>query len=147
MIGIQIPDWLPCHDFPMQALCECHITHKPWNEGERKPCLKNKCNRPKKERKKQKLFSNVTFLLLFFQDYDDFDLANEDDELEEFLGIPRITPKSTPAYKKDQRWDGHNVNITDCIDTLKQWFREFWFPWPPLKAKFPSWPPYEICVT
>jgi len=30
-------------------------------------------------------------------DYDDFDLANEDDELEEFLGIPRKTPKSVPA--------------------------------------------------
>ena len=27
------------------------------------------------------------------QDYDDFDVANEDDELEEFLGIPRKTPK------------------------------------------------------
>lgn len=35
--------------------------------------------------------------LTFFQDYDDFDLANEDDELEEFLGIPRVTPKSTPV--------------------------------------------------
>ena len=28
-----------------------------------------------------------------FQDYDDFDVANEDDELEEFLCIPRKTPK------------------------------------------------------
>ena len=27
------------------------------------------------------------------QDYDDFDVANEDDELEEFLDIPRKTPK------------------------------------------------------
>ena len=26
-------------------------------------------------------------------DYEDFDVANEDDELEEFLGIPRKTPK------------------------------------------------------
>jgi len=26
-------------------------------------------------------------------DYDGFDVANEDDELEEFLGIPRKTPK------------------------------------------------------
>jgi hypothetical protein len=34
------------------------------------------------------------------QDYDDFDLANEDDELEEFLGIPRVTPKSIPIFKK-----------------------------------------------
>ena len=30
---------------------------------------------------------------LLHQDYDDFDVANEDDELEEFLGIPRKTPK------------------------------------------------------
>ena len=30
---------------------------------------------------------------LKLQDYDDFDVANEDDELEEFLGIPRKTPK------------------------------------------------------
>ena len=31
------------------------------------------------------------------QDYEDFDIANEDDTLEEFLGIPRKTPKSVPA--------------------------------------------------
>eukprot|EP00088_Acartia_fossae_P000092 TRINITY_DN10029_c0_g1_i1.p1 TRINITY_DN10029_c0_g1~~TRINITY_DN10029_c0_g1_i1.p1 ORF type:complete len:162 (-),score=64.45 TRINITY_DN10029_c0_g1_i1:539-1024(-) len=30
-------------------------------------------------------------------DYDDFDIANEDDELEEFLGIPRKTPKVDPT--------------------------------------------------
>ncbi|XP_023327859.1 SH3 domain-binding glutamic acid-rich protein isoform X2 [Eurytemora carolleeae] len=30
-------------------------------------------------------------------DYDDFDVANEDDELEEFLGIPRKTPKFDPV--------------------------------------------------
>merc|ERR1711892_1244787 len=29
-------------------------------------------------------------------DYDDFDVANEDDELEEFLCIPRKTPKAVP---------------------------------------------------
>ena len=34
-------------------------------------------------------FTNIVKL----QDYDDFDVANEDDELEEFLGIPRKTPK------------------------------------------------------
>lgn len=32
------------------------------------------------------------------QDYDDFDVANEDDELEEFLKIERRTPKSTPSH-------------------------------------------------
>jgi len=30
-------------------------------------------------------------------DFDDFDVANEDDELEEFLGIPRKTPKAEPV--------------------------------------------------
>ena len=30
---------------------------------------------------------------LKLQEYDDFDVANEDDELEEFLCIPRKTPK------------------------------------------------------
>merc|ERR1712106_1101653 len=36
-------------------------------------------------------------------DYDDFDVANEDDELEEFLCIPRKTPKAVPeeAAKED----------------------------------------------
>jgi len=29
-------------------------------------------------------------------DYEDFDVANEDDELEEFLGIPRKSPKFDP---------------------------------------------------
>lgn len=38
-------------------------------------------------------------------DYDDFDLANEDDELEEFLGIPRKTPKSVPAGEATENDD------------------------------------------
>jgi len=38
-------------------------------------------------------------------DYDDFDLANEDDELEEFLGIPRKTPKSVPTGEAVDRPD------------------------------------------
>ena len=33
----------------------------------------------------------------YHQDYDDFDLANEDDVLEEFLQIPRKTPKAAPV--------------------------------------------------
>ena len=39
------------------------------------------------------------------QDYEDFDLANEDDELEEFLGIPRKTPKANPDAAAKQ--NGH----------------------------------------
>jgi len=34
-------------------------------------------------------------------DYDDFDVANEDDELEEFLGIPRKTPKVVPGKEEE----------------------------------------------
>merc|ERR1719210_329970 len=33
-------------------------------------------------------------------DYDAFDVANEDDELEEFLGIPRKHPKLEPAKEE-----------------------------------------------
>lgn len=42
-------------------------------------------------------FWKVNVWSFLFQNYEDFDLANEDDELEEFLGIPRKTPKSVPA--------------------------------------------------
>merc|ERR1719232_2008887 len=38
-------------------------------------------------------------------DYDDFDLANEDDVLEEFLGIPRKTPESVPAGEATENGD------------------------------------------
>ena len=44
--------------------------------------------------------SACSSLTLFAQDYDDFDVANEDDELEEFLGIPRKTPKVWIELKK-----------------------------------------------
>merc|ERR1712025_352807 len=36
-------------------------------------------------------------------DYDDFDVANEDDELEEFLGIPRKTPKVVPVPAEEAK--------------------------------------------
>ena len=45
--------------------------------------------------------SACSSLTLFSQDYDDFDVANEDDELEEFLGIPRKTPKVWIELKKN----------------------------------------------
>ena len=32
-------------------------------------------------------------LKLFFKDFEDFDIANEDDVLEEFLGLERSKPK------------------------------------------------------
>merc|ERR1712039_430693 len=35
-------------------------------------------------------------------DYDAFDVANEDDELEEFLGIPRKHPKVEPAKEGEE---------------------------------------------
>jgi len=43
-------------------------------------------------------------------DYDDFDLANEDDELEEFLGIPRKTPKSVPAGEATENGDAGKLS-------------------------------------
>ena len=35
----------------------------------------------------------MTNLNLFFKDFEDFDIANEDDVLEEFLGLERSKPK------------------------------------------------------
>ena len=32
-------------------------------------------------------------LIIYFKDYEGFDIANEDDDLEEFLGLPRKNPK------------------------------------------------------
>ena len=39
--------------------------------------------------------------LWLFKDFEDFDIANEDDELEEFLGIQRRDPKvkNYPSFK------------------------------------------------
>merc|ERR1712096_434567 len=36
-------------------------------------------------------------------DYDDFDIANEDDELEEFLGLPRKTPKTVKGEQEEEK--------------------------------------------
>jgi len=46
-------------------------------------------------------------------DYDDFDLANEDDELEEFLGIPRKTPKAVPAGEATDNGDVGKLEGSD----------------------------------
>lgn len=57
-------------------------------------------------------------------DYDDFDVANEDDELEEFLGIPRKTPKVNNSYlsclkcfhiRNHRQLIRHNHRITNRI--------------------------------
>merc|ERR1712098_981072 len=40
-------------------------------------------------------------------DYDDFDVANED-ELEEFLGIPRKTPKKKPEGEAEEKKEGES---------------------------------------
>ncbi len=45
-----------------------------------------------KSRLKMPLKNSISCLFLC-QDYDDFDVANEDDLLEEFLGLPRKNPK------------------------------------------------------
>ena len=52
-----------------------------------------------------------------FQDYDAFDVANEDDELEEFLGIPRKHPKVNSCDDKICNifeMDKH-LHITFCL--------------------------------
>jgi len=59
-------------------------------------------------------------------DYEDFDVANEDDELEEFLGIPRKTPKFDPnagtnAGADVGKLEQPTVNGTsDKSETLKE---------------------------
>merc|ERR1712098_1031182 len=47
-------------------------------------------------------------------DYDDFDVANEDDELEEFLGIPRKTPKVVPGKEEDAPKDNEEKPPADA---------------------------------
>merc|ERR1712079_632339 len=44
-------------------------------------------------------------------DYDDFDVANEDDELEEFLGIPRKTPKVIPGKPDEEKESGDSEKV------------------------------------
>ena len=41
--------------------------------------------------KYMKLF--YIYIYNFLQDFDDFDISNEDDVLEEFLGLERLKPK------------------------------------------------------
>ena len=43
------------------------------------------------------LVRTINYLSIIMKDYDDFDLANEDDVLEEFLGIPRKNAKAAPV--------------------------------------------------
>merc|ERR1719245_2066202 len=47
-------------------------------------------------------------------DYDDFDVANEDDELEEFLGIPRKTPKVVPGKEEEAPKDNEEKPPADA---------------------------------
>ena len=42
------------------------------------------------------VLSNLS-LYKFRGDFEDFDIANEDDNLEEFLGVPRKNPKAAPV--------------------------------------------------
>ena len=48
----------------------------------------------------------MTSLNLFFKDFEDFDIANEDDVLEEFLGLERSKPK-VPQLK----WEKGGFNL------------------------------------
>merc|ERR1712106_1236872 len=51
----------------------------------------------KKEGQRHALPPQIFNGVKYCGDYDDFDVANEDDELEEFLCIPRKTPKKPPT--------------------------------------------------
>ena len=42
----------------------------------------------------------MTSLNFFFKDFEDFDIANEDDVLEEFLGLERSKPKVPQLIKR-----------------------------------------------
>ena len=58
--------------------------------------------------------------ILNFQDYDDFDVANEDDTLEEFLGIPRKNPPVDPNAEtktEGEATDKPAVNGETPMDT------------------------------
>merc|ERR1712192_396155 len=56
-----------------------------------------RANATKKENQRNVLPPQVFNGDKYCGDYDAFDVANEDDELEEFLGIPRKHPKVEPA--------------------------------------------------
>merc|ERR1712183_1148855 len=56
-----------------------------------------RANATKKENQRNVLPPQVFNGEKYCGDYDAFDVANEDDELEEFLGIPRKTPKKVAA--------------------------------------------------
>merc|ERR1719382_1370082 len=59
-----------------------------------------RANATKKQRDKNVLPPQVFNGEKYCGDYDAFDVANEDDELEEFLGIPRKHPKVEPAKEE-----------------------------------------------
>ena len=59
----------------------------------------------------------MTSLNLFFEDFEDFDIANEDDVLEEFLGLERSKPK-VPQLK----WEKGGFNLCkETLYTCQQW--------------------------
>ena len=65
-------------------------------------------------------YPNLTKKILNFQDYDDFDVANEDDTLEEFLGIPRKNPPVDPNAEtktEGEATDKPAVNGETPMDT------------------------------
>merc|ERR1712216_623001 len=59
-----------------------------------------RANATKKENQRNVLPPQVFNGEKYCGDYDAFDVANEDDELEEFLGIPRKHPKVEPAKEE-----------------------------------------------
>merc|ERR1711884_167531 len=67
-----------------------------------------RANAKKKEGQRHALPPQIFNGEKYCGDYDDFDVANEDDELEEFLGIPRKTPKAVKPEegKEEEKKEG-----------------------------------------
>merc|ERR1719187_1880816 len=57
----------------------------------------------KKEEQRHALPPQIFNKEKYCGDYDDFDIANEDDELEEFLGLPRKTPKTVKGEEEEEK--------------------------------------------
>merc|ERR1711974_54700 len=65
-----------------------------------------RANATKKENQRNVLPPQVFNGEKYCGDYDAFDVANEDDELEEFLGLPRKHPKAKPAAAEGEAKEG-----------------------------------------
>merc|ERR1719205_486894 len=68
-----------------------------------------RANATKKEGQRNVLPPQVFNGEKYCGDYETFDVANEDDELEEFLGLPRKHPKVEPGKEEDAPKEGEET--------------------------------------